>query len=191
MKTIYRDAWKSINKYIAEMKELKFTVDEDEFANCCKNLHEKIKENYMKENPEPHLDRHKLAAIIAVCASKHIEANVRLEKDKLFFGNYLVGLYAALSFMEADLKSDVRESGLLSFGEDIKLCLPDPVICETKSVNAMARMMYWEEQTKTDDCIRVLELANTLFLIEQYTLLMFDIDMESWVAFKRRTSKWF
>lgn len=187
MKTIYRDAWKAIKEYIIKDGDMECMMEEEKFAEYCESLHNKIKDNYMKNIPEPHLDRHKLAAIIAVCASneKVIQKKTEIEKGKLFLGRYLVALYAALSFMEDNLNKDIKDSGLLHLERKIGLCLPDPVICETKSVNAMARMMYWEERENTDDCIRVLELANTLFLIEQYTLLMYDVDIDSWAVYKR------
>lgn len=187
MNTIYRDAWKAIKEYSEQDSRIAFVVSEEEFVNKCDTVHKYIIRDYMKKNPKPQLDRHKLAAIIAVCGSAEsfIKSSEEIEGDNIFFGRFMVALYVALSFMEDDLNADIKESKLLSPDEKVGLCLPDPVICETKSVNSMARMMYWEERTKTDVCIRVLELANTLFLIEQYTLLMYDVDLEEWTTYMR------
>lgn len=188
MKEIYSNSWEAIKEFAQKDSRIKLNDLKETFEKECVAVHNELVEKYMRKDSKPQLDRHKLAAIIAVCGSQEgfIESGEEIKGDNIFFGRFMVSLFAALSFMEDDLNEDIKASKLLPPDEKVGLCLPDPVICETKCVNAMARMMYWEEQTKTDKCMRVLEMANTLFLVEQYTLLMYDVDLEEWTKYMRK-----
>lgn len=198
MNDIYITAWDSLKKYIKDDKSLILKDKlQRKFIEDCETLHEKIKSEYMKSlskesQDKIQLDRHKLAAVIAVSLSKgdYIDYVNTLEVGDIFFGKYLAAIYVACSLVEEDMNNDLDASRLKDeYGGIITLCLPEPVICDTKSANTLARMLIWEERKKVDDCIRVLELANTLFLIEQYTLLMNDIDMEKWKKYQKNKHK--
>lgn len=194
---IYNIAWSSLEKFLKDSNTLILQDNSmSKFTESCEELHKKIISEYMK-SPSPEsddeiqLDRHKLAAVIAISLSKgnYVGYTKDLEADSILLGRYLAAIYVACSLVEKDMNNDLKAAGLISKYDIITLCLPEPIICDTKSANTLARMLIWEERKKVDDCIRVLELANTLFLIEQYTLLINDIDMGKWKEYQKKQHK--
>lgn len=157
-----------------------------EFVEKCLNVEQAVKDTYM-ESSDVELDYHKAAAVIAVCLSdeQFIRSDNAVKSGSVLMGGFILALYAALSFMEETVNEELKKSKLIDSDEYITIFLSEPDICDTPAINVMARMLAWEHSANMPDSLRVMELANTLFLIEQNVFLVNDIDLEEWEKYRK------
>lgn len=134
---------------------------------------EEIKSKFM-QNDVVDLDSHKIAAII-ICSI--IEANVIKvtysynEKDLLFDGNEKIAVKIGLSYMRSVLKQLLQ--GTSEEGKFDDYVFPRAMMCDTDYMNIITRNLYY---AKTYFVLNPIDIANTLFLLENITLLNLGID---------------
>ena len=179
---IYKKAWNLLQE-LALKNEFIILDNSNDFFQDCLNLEKNIISQYMVKNAQ--LDRHKLAGVIAVCAPKYIMSGEELTDEQVFLGKYICSLQVALSLVENDLNADLKNAGLISNSLRVEIVLPNPSVCKRSCIDSEARMLYWQEEKEVDGCIRALVLANTLFLYEEFTVLMYDVDVAAWKLYKQ------
>ena len=119
------------------------------------------------------LDRHKIAAIltISIIESKAISYEGSME-GKIFLGTQLLAVSCGLSYMQTNLNKLLTLKNEKTID---KYIMPVPFSCETNYFDIIARNLYYEENgtdTSGEQLWRLnpLQLANTYYLIELYTL---------------------
>lgn len=199
MKNIFEAAWKAFEfekfqEYVEIKKEKR-----DFFVNTCCQLYKDFGTQFMKKQTKasshpqkwPELDRHKIAAIIAVVGSKDglICSKQTIREDEFFIGRYTIPILVGLQFIMDDTNKDLANFSICVDQLPLKLYIPDTKVCTTKYIISLARRLYLEEKEDVDDVIRVLGLANVFFLMEECTLLKNNIPMDTWLKRKREQSK--
>lgn len=123
------------------------------------------------------LDSHKIAAVI-ICAV--IKADVLkvsaygYNADKMVFnGNEKVAVKVGLSYMGAALKKIL--DGTSEVGKFTEYLMPKALMCDTDYMTIICRNLYY---AKTYYKLNPIDLANTLFLFEQFTLLQKGVNLE-------------
>lgn len=123
------------------------------------------------------LDSHKMAAVIicSVIKADALRASAYGYKadDKVFDGNEKVAVKVGLSYMAAVLKKIME--GTQEENKFTKYIMPRALMCETDYETIICRNLYY---AKTYYDLNPIDLANTLFLLEQFTLLKLDVDLE-------------
>lgn len=162
------------------------------FINCFVSIYNNILNKYMDDSTE-HLDRHKQASILIVSAIKtniifspeytvstdenpYPKEAVEEVNDKIFIGLERISLLAGLAYMLNELNEKLEEKGINKI--DL-FSFPEPFACNTKYFDVLIRSLYYYQKyaSKSEDDFYVMELANTLFLIEYLTLLKNNIDV--------------
>ena len=140
----------------------------EEFHKYFKEQYYYIKNKYMHSKVE-FLDRHKVAALLITCSLEKEIIDYKNKGDKFFIGAQLLTLRAALAYM-----FDKMNEKLMTSGKEIEtLELPESVSCDTNYIEIMCRNLYY---AKKDYMLNPLELAEKLFLLEQYWLAKANID---------------
>ena len=135
---------------------------------------EYIKSKFMQSDVVD-LDSHKVAAII-ICSV--IEANVikviyEYDEEKLLFdGNEKIAINIGLSYMSSVMKKLLQ--GTKEEGKFDEYTFPRALMCDTEYKEILARNLYY---AKTYFILNPIDIANTLFLLENYTLIKLDIDL--------------
>lgn len=204
MKDVFKAAWDAFEIF-AKNNENKVVLvgNKDEFAESCCVLYNKFIDKYMKKDSPsksnskiesknnsvdaPKLDRHKIGAIISIVGSRnYFKPKNDNGTDQLFIGKYTIPISVGLQLVIDDTNADLKEFGFLNQEKtDIKMYIPKPKVCKTNYIVSIARNLIFEEQSKVDDLLRVLELANVFFLMEECTLLFEKVPMNEWLEFKR------
>lgn len=136
---------------------------------------EKIKSKFMQSDVID-LDSHKIAAII-ICSI--IEANVikviyEYDEEKMLFdGNEKIAINIGLSYMGAVLQKLLQ--GTKEEGKFDEYIFPKALMCDTEYKVILARNLYY---AKTYFMLNPIDVANTLFLVENYTLMKLGIDLD-------------
>lgn len=186
MNAVFKAAWEAMEKYSKQVDKIKIIKDkENVFIEKCMKLYNNFSDEYMsKDNTE--LDRHKIGAIISIVGSSdnYIESNILIKKDMFFLGRYSIPVVVAFDFIEQQMNDDLHQFRLIRKNKTAKLYIPSPSSCETWYIDSIARILLHEEKKNVSDTLRVVELANTLFLIEECTLLKYKINMKKWLDLK-------
>lgn len=122
------------------------------------------------------LDSHKIAAVIICSIIKADALSVAAydyEADKIFDGNEKVAVKVGLGYMAAALKKILE--GTAEEGKFTEYIMPQALMCDTKYMTIICRNLYY---AKTYYELNPIDLANTLFLFEQFTLLQKGVDSE-------------
>ncbi|MEY8522009.1 hypothetical protein AALA90_03130 [Lachnospiraceae bacterium 38-10] len=183
MKETVQAAWKVLEKaYVVAKSDnpgLKF--NNKAFDECYlhfKQWRKLLMEQFMK--PEVmELDRHKIAAIltISIIESKAISYEGNLD-DKIFLGTQLLAVTCGLSYMQSQLNKILSMKNEKQIN---KYVMPIPFSCETNYFDVIARNLYYEEHVKDSNGnnlwgLNPLQLANTYYFIELYTLEHYKIN---------------
>lgn len=190
MDSLYSSAWDILKKYCDQSEDISLNEEKRNiFLDDCKKLHKDFWEKRMLHDKiDKRLDRHKLAAIIAIVGSDekfYTDYTTIVKENLLNIGRFVAPLAVALSFIEQEIKSDLKELNLDVNGI-FELYIPKAVVCETPYIAVIGRLMYNEEKEKIDNTLRVLELSNILFLLEECALISSKINMDEWVKKKRK-----
>ncbi len=188
MDAVFKAAWDAMERYSNDIKKIKINKDKkDIFVEKCKNLYKNFFKEYMNGDSKT-LDRHKIGAIISVVGSSddYIESAVSINGNEFFLGRYNIPIVVSLSFIGQEINKDLHRFKFVRRSKHIDLHIPLPASCETFYIDSLARMLRFEEAKNISDTLRVLELANTFFLIEECTLLKLKINMDKWVKLKRQ-----
>ena len=123
------------------------------------------------------LDSHKMAAVIICSVIKadalSVSAYGYKADDKVFDGNEKVAVKVGLSYMAAVLKKIMK--GTQEENKFTEYIMPRALMCETDYETIICRNLYY---AKTYYDLNPIDLANTLFLLEQFTLLKLNVDLE-------------
>lgn len=123
------------------------------------------------------LDSHKIAAVIICSIIKADALRVSAydyEADKrIFDGNEKVAVKVGLGYMAAALKKIME--GTREENKFTEYIMPKAIMCETDYMTIICRNLYY---AKTYYELNPIDLANTLFLFEQLTLLQNKVDLE-------------
>lgn len=200
MKDVFKAAWDVFEAFAKQNKNVVLLDGKkDEFVNSCCLLYNQFVDKYMKKDstytPEIQetfvnnlkLDRHKIGAIISIVGSRgYFRRREESKTDKLFIGQYTIPISVGLQLVVDDTNSDLKEFGFLNQEKkSIEMYIPEPKVCKTNYIVSLARNLIFEEQSKVDDLLRVMELANVFFLMEECTLLYEKVPMDEWLNFKR------
>ena len=145
---------------------------EQHFGDNFDALYRRITEKYMKDSVV-YLDRHKVAAIVLI-AFIRINAlgyRKRLESS-MFWGNYKLAISVGLSYMLVMLNNELMENGCKTTIE--KYIMPEVLMDDIPYIDVFARNIYYLETQKKSD-FNVIELANSLFLLEYITMEKYGI----------------
>lgn len=123
------------------------------------------------------LDSHKVAAVI-ICSviqanALNISAYEYNAKQMIFDGNEKVAVKVGLGYMAAALKKIME--GTKEEKKFTEYIMPKALMCETDYMTIICRNLYY---AKTYYELNPIDLANTLFLLEQLTLLQEQVDFE-------------
>ena len=123
------------------------------------------------------LDSHKIAAVI-ICSIIKADAlrvsDYDFESDKrIFDGNEKVAVKVGLGYMAAALKKIME--GTSEADKFTEYIMPRALMCDTDYMTIICRNLYY---AKTYYELNPIDLANTLFLFEQFTLLHKKVDLE-------------
>lgn len=137
---------------------------------------EEIKDKVMRSEVGE-LDSHKITSVI-ICSVIMTDALSVLDGENqedtmIFNGNEKVAVKVGLSYMTAALKKILE--GTKEEGKFTEYIMPKAVMCETDYMTIICRNLYY---AKTFYELNPIDLANTLFLFEQFTLLQKGIDLE-------------
>lgn len=137
---------------------------------------EEIKDKVMRSEVGE-LDSHKITSVI-ICSVIMTDALSVLDGENqedtmIFNGNEKVAVKVGLSYMAAALKKILE--GTKEEGKFTEYIMPKAVMCETDYMTIICRNLYY---AKTFYELNPIDLANTLFLFEQFTLLQKGIDLE-------------
>lgn len=123
------------------------------------------------------LDSHKIAAVIICSIIKADALKVSVydyEADKrIFDGNEKIAVKVGLGYMAAALKKIME--GTSEENKFTEYIMPKAIMCETDYMTIICRNLYY---AKTYYELNPIDLANTLFLFEQLTLLQNKVDLE-------------
>lgn len=133
-----------------------------------------IKLNFMHDDVKT-LDRHKIAAII-ICSI--IEANplrmkFECEENQLFDGNEKIAVNIGLSYMKSVLILLLNTTD--EKGKFEEFAFPKALACETDYITIFCRNLFY---AKKYYALNPLEIANTLFLLENFSLEKYNIDSD-------------
>lgn len=145
---------------------------EQHFSDSFDTLYKYIKEEYMKVGVV-YLDRHKVAAIVIIA---FIRVNAlgygkRLESS-MFLGNYKLAISVGLSYMLVMLNNELMENGCKTTIE--KYVMPEVLMDDIPYIDVFARNIYYLETQRKSD-LNVIDLANSLFLLECITMEKYGI----------------
>lgn len=137
------------------------------FDNCFRDLYKEIKEYYMESNVQ-NLDRHKVASIIIVSIIKSniIAYEGKIDKDKEFFGQYLIAASVGITFMQYELNTLLSEKNQNKIES---LWFPQPLSCDTPYFEIFCRNLYYANNNKNWG-LNPLDIAEKLYLLEYITL---------------------
>lgn len=197
MKDVFLAAWDAFEAFTESNNDLiTLNGNKDDFVQNCCDLYNRFIEKYMKKASKNNsivdetsinqskLDRHKIGAIISIVGSrKYFSIKNQDTADSLFIGQYTIPISVGLQLVIDDINSDLKEWG--SKKSSIEMYVPEPKVCKTNYIVSLARILIFEEQNKVDDLLRIIELANVFFLMEECTLLNENIPMNEWLNFKR------
>lgn len=123
------------------------------------------------------LDSHKIAAVVICSIIKADALKVSVcdyEKDKrIFDGNEKIAVKVGLGYMAAALKKIMK--GTQEESKFTEYIMPKAIMCETDYMTIICRNLYF---AKTYYQLNPIDLANTLFLFEQLTLLQNKVDLD-------------
>lgn len=133
-----------------------------------------IKSNFMQDGVNT-LDSHKIAAI-TICSiinSNILKVIFKYDKEeKLFIGNEKIAFTIGLSYMNTAMRELLKDTS-----ESIKFkdyVMPEALICDTDYITILCRNLYY---AKTYYKLNPIDLANTLFLLENFNLVNFGINL--------------
>lgn len=208
MKNVFEAAWEAFEEIRDKNENIVLQEDKrDEFVNECVSLYNKFIDVHMakptdeinKDNEKnkdgssvvkQNLDRHKNAAIVSIIGSRgYIQSKNEISDDEFFIGRYTVPITVAIQIVLDDTNRDLVAAKLID-SENLlnKFYIPEPKVCATDYEVVLARTLYFEEEYNVDDLLRIIELANVFFLMEELTLLKANIPMDKWLKFKRSQS---
>lgn len=143
------------------------------FNDIFRQTYKEIKEHYMDNNVE-NLDRHKVAGIIIVSILKSdaITYKGTIEKDKEFFGQYLIAASVGITFMQNQLNTLLLEKNKQPIK---KIWFPEPISCNTPYFDILCRNLYFSNNNSNWG-INPLEIAEKLFILEYITLEKSGVD---------------
>ena len=192
MRQVFEAAWKSFVLFRDNHTDLVELEDKKEqFVNECCDLYKGFVNKHMKKttnnNDKLKLDRHKIGAIVAIVGSRDYFSSINtVNSDVFFVGKYTIPINVGLQIILDDINRDLKDFGFFSKKrKSIEIYIPQAKVCTTSYDVVLARTLYYEEENKVDDVLRVLELANVFFLIEECTLLSESVHMQKWLDFKR------
>lgn len=136
-----------------------------EFQNVFEKMYDKIKNENM-QNEVLYLDRHKVAAIIiySIVKIKVVEYGVSAE-GKEFLGNYQLAFSAGLSYLQYELNQKLNEKEITPIK---KFLFPEVMYGTLCYKDNVINMLFFSDKESN---LNILELANMLFLLEQFNLL--------------------
>ena len=145
---------------------------EQHFSDSFDILYKYIKEEHMNGSVV-YLDRHKVAAIVIIA---FIRVNAlgygkRLDSS-MFWGNYKLAISVGLSYMLVMLNNELMENGCKTTIE--KYIMPEVLMDDIPYIDVFARNIYYLETQKKSD-LNVIDLANSLFLLECITMEKYGI----------------
>ncbi len=187
MDTVFKAAWQAMNEYCSNKSEITLNKkQEKKYVGKCAGLYRDFISEYMSADSNV-LDRHKISSIIAIVGSSddYVQSVNAVGDDKFFLGRYNVPLAVALAFIEQSMNKDLHDFKLIGESERLKLHIPLPTSCNTPYIDSIARILWFEERKSVSDTLRVVELANIFFLIEECTLLKYGVNMQKWVEMKK------
>ena len=159
----------------AKIDNPKLAFDTSAFNKCYslfKDWRKLLLEKYMKPEVQE-LDRHKIAAIltISIIESQAITYDEKLE-DQIFFGAHLLAVSCGLAYMQNQLNKLLISRNQKPIK---KYIMPTPFSCQTNYFEVIARNLYYEENGRDLNGnllwrLNPLQLANTYYLVELYTL---------------------
>lgn len=208
MKTVFVSAWSLLDELCSKNNHITLLKDKQEdFTHHCCELYKQFCDKFMQKPSSPdtkiYLDRHKVGAIIAVQGAfgGYLQYDSQIEPNYVFLARYAMPIVVGLSLLEQEMNENLQpfcEDFNSSFSAQA-LYIPEPSSCDTKYINSLARMLYYEEQRVrekenggqqiVDDMLLIiLEFANTFFLLEECTLLFNHIDTKKWSKFMREHS---
>lgn len=173
MKDLTKNLWHLIEQQHAKIAQLDkdfiFEKDKyDEFHDYFKKTYYYIKDRYMSDKVE-YLDRHKVAALLVICVLEKKVIYHNATNGRFFIGAELLALRAALAYMLMKLNEKLKPHN-----EKIEVIeFPEALSCDTKYLEIMCRNLY---HAKNDYQLNPLDLAEKLYLLEQYWLLKAKID---------------
>lgn len=155
-----------------------------EYFQRFNNSYDQIRNKYMKSDVE-FLDRHKVAALIISTAIEcGIVKPLKVEENFIFIGLEKLALSVGLSYMQTSLNKELRARSIKP--EVKKFILPHALSCNTDYFDILSRNLYYVSSDRKNTLgfkLNVLDLANTLFLIEYITLLRLGIDPDQLSSF--------
>lgn len=185
MKETVQAAWDTLEEayLLTKLDYPGLIFNKEAFEECYshfKKWREILLKQYMKEEVIE-LDRHKIAAIlsISIIESKAISYNGDLH-GKIFLGLQLLSVSCGLSYMQLQLNNLLKSKNQKTIN---KYLMPRPHSCETNYFDVIARNLYYEEHGTDLNGRKLwglnpLQLANTFYLIELFTLEHYNIDTE-------------
>lgn len=171
MKSTTRAYWKAISKhceslstgkdsmYIDNSLEEKYVVNCDEAYELCKSKE--------MSSDVVNLDRHKVAAILVIEASKldvikRKDGRIADTDDEWFIGVQKILLISAISYLAQEINRIIEASG-----KDIpkmkQFKMPEAFSCKTSYIDIMSRLLRNELD---DDRLYVLSWSEKFFLLE-------------------------
>lgn len=184
MKEIIEAAWEYLGSAVKVMSQnepsIKFVPEQFDFCyERFKYWHSLILQRFMNKKVIE-LDRHKIAAIItiSIVESKAVIYTKELKDEHmLFIGLQLLATTCGLSYMQEQLNELLEQKGINPIE---KYIMPEPFSCNTKYLEVIARNLYYEEYAEDNDGKKLwnlnpLQLANTFYLIELYSLEYYKI----------------
>lgn len=170
------DMYLSVADKIAE-QDPKIIVDSsksEKFDMVFDRLYEKVKLNYMAPQVM-YLDRHKVAAItiISLINSEPLSYSQPLI-NKQFWGGYKLAISVGFSYLLSMLNNDLTQKNYPITLD--KLIMPEVFMEDIPYTDVLARSIHFISlQCSADLC--VMDLAEKLFLLEQSTLIKYNIPL--------------
>lgn len=133
-----------------------------------------VKSNFMKTDIVD-LDRHKVAAIIicSIVECSVLKTNYECNEDELFDGNEKIAVNIGLSYMRATLIKMLDTTS--EKDKFVDFYFPKALMCDTDYITILCRNLYY---ARKNFILNPLEIANTLFLLENISLIKSNIDLE-------------
>lgn len=171
MKSTTRAYWKEISKHCEALSKGKDSMyidnslEEEYIANCDK-AYELCKAKEMRSDVV-NLDRHKVAAILVIEASKldlikRKDGRIADTEDELFIGAQKILLISAISYLAQEINRIIGASGK-NISKMKQFKMPEAFSCKTSYIDIMSRLLRNELD---DNRLYILSWSEKFFLLE-------------------------
>lgn len=168
--------WESLKRAVEHYKKMdkQLVFDENKqqiFYDHFQTSYTSVMNAHM-DSTVSELDRHKVAAvIIEATLSTGVIQREGSNYGRVFMGQEMIAAEVAFEWMMLRFKKKLEELDL-NFDETT-YHMPIAFACDTPYFDVFCRNLYFSKEAKK---LNVLDIANTLFLLEYVTLLKYDID---------------